>query len=94
MKKNPSTVSLSDFKQKFSQEEIKQIAEEVTYYDILAKFRETRDTLGITQAELAKKAQVNRATLSGIETGMRNATVATLSKLARALGMNLELSLN
>lgn len=94
MKKNkPSTVTLSDFKKKFTQQQRQRIEEEVAYYDILVQFKEAREEAGMTQHELAQKAQVNRTTLSRIETGMRNATVETLMKLSNALGLEMQISL-
>ncbi len=47
----------------------------------------------MSQADLSKKAQVNRTTLSRVENGIRNATVDTLSKIALALNMKLEIQL-
>ena len=47
--------------------------------------------MGMSQADLAKKANVNRTTLSKVETGLRNATVDTLAKLSQALDLKLEI---
>lgn len=49
--------------------------------------------MGLTQDELAKKAKINRTTLSKVETGSRNATIDTLIKLASAMDMQLDMSL-
>lgn len=59
----------------------------------MANFREIREAQGKTQEELAQKANINRTTLSKIETGERNATVSTLLRLAQAMNMSLELRL-
>lgn len=52
------------------------------------KIREAREKRGMTQEELCEKANVSRATLSGLETGRSvNATADTISKIAKALNM-------
>jgi mRNA interferase RelE/StbE len=49
-----------------------------------------RDLRGLTQAELAEKAGVNRVTVAEIETGRKQGSVATLRALAGALGVALD----
>jgi len=46
-----------------------------------------RILLGISQEELAEKAELHRTYVSDVERGARNISLATLSKLAGALGM-------
>lgn len=54
------------------------------------KIREAREKRGMTQEELCEKANVSRATLSGLETGRAvNATADTISKIAKALNMKI-----
>jgi transcriptional regulator with XRE-family HTH domain len=43
----------------------------------------------LSQAELAERMGVDRAYVSGLETGRRNPTVVTLWHLAKALGVKL-----
>jgi DNA-binding XRE family transcriptional regulator len=94
MNQKPKTISLKELTKQFTTEQ-KQIMEaEVKYYDLLVQFREAREEKGITQEELAQKAKINRTTLSKIESGLRNATLDTLVRIARALDLNLELSLS
>ena len=45
-----------------------------------------------SQDDLAKQSGVPRATISKIENGKRNVTIATLSHLAEALGTKLEIN--
>ena len=58
---------------------------------VLAAFgrnvRRLRDEQGLSQEKLATKASVDRAYLSGIESGARNPGVLTVAKLAKALGV-------
>ena len=46
-----------------------------------------RDLRGLTQAALAERSGVNRVTVAEIETGRKQGSVATLRKLADALGV-------
>ena len=43
----------------------------------------------MTQAALADKIDVDRAYISGLERGERNATIGMLSKVGRALGVKI-----
>ena len=49
-----------------------------------------RDLRGVTQAALAQKAGVNRVTVAEIETRRKQGSVATLRRLADALGVTLD----
>jgi len=42
----------------------------------------------LSQGTIAKKLEVHRAYISGIENGKRNPTLATIQKLAIALGVS------
>lgn len=49
-----------------------------------------RDLRGLTQAALAEKAGVNRVTVTEIEIGRKQGSVATLRALAHALDVTLD----
>jgi DNA-binding XRE family transcriptional regulator len=49
-----------------------------------------RDLRGMTQAALAERSGVNRVTVAEIETGRKQGSVATLRKLAGALGVTVD----
>lgn len=49
-----------------------------------------RDFRGMTQAELSRKTGVNRVQIIDIEKGRKKGSVETLSKLASALGVQIE----
>lgn len=49
-----------------------------------------RGLRGLTQAALAARAGVNRVTVAEIETGRKQGSIATLRKLADALGVTLD----
>lgn len=51
------------------------------------KIRECRESLGMSQDDLAKKAKVSRSIISGLECGkVKVTTTETLCKIATALG--------
>jgi len=47
-----------------------------------------RSQLGLSQDELAEKADLDRTYVSGIERGVRNPGVKTVLRIARALGVS------
>ena len=55
--------------------------------DIGKQIKERRDTLGITQPDLAEMAGVNINTIYNIESGRGNPTIKKLSKILEVLGM-------
>jgi len=57
------------------------------------KIKERRDTLGVTQPDLAEMAGISVNTLYKIETGQANPTVKVLNKIAGVLGMELSLTI-
>lgn len=55
------------------------------------KLREYRESIGMTQVELAEKSKVSRVTISQLEQGIeRNTTTKTLSRIAKALDTTVE----
>lgn len=50
-----------------------------------------RAAKGMTQEELANKAQISRPNISSIENGKYNVRLDTLHKIAEALGVEIEL---
>ena len=55
------------------------------------KIKEVRNKIGMTQAELAKAADVSRGTIAGLESGALTTTsTKTLVKLAKALNCSVE----
>lgn len=49
-----------------------------------------RDLRGMTQAQLADAARVNRVQITDIESGKRVGSIATIRKLADALGVTID----
>jgi len=51
------------------------------------KIKEVRESINMSQEELAEKSKVSRTTISGLESGRVNVTTTdTLKKIADALG--------
>jgi transcriptional regulator with XRE-family HTH domain len=57
--------------------------------DLIKILKERRESLQVTQETLAEMAGVGLRTLKQIESGSGNPTIATLSKLADVLGMEI-----
>ncbi|HZG16183.1 MAG TPA: helix-turn-helix transcriptional regulator [Candidatus Bathyarchaeia archaeon] len=53
-----------------------------------AKIRQIRKEKGITQEQLAEKANTTNSYIAGVERGTRNVTIGSLEKIADALGVN------
>lgn len=52
--------------------------------------RKIRAEKQLTQIELCHKLKVDRAYMSNIENGKKNPTLATIEKIAKALGVSIE----
>lgn len=57
--------------------------------EIGLKISQQRNLLGISQEDLADKADLDRTYISGIEKGKRNISIFTLKKISSALGIKL-----
>ncbi len=55
-----------------------------------AVLKSIREKRGMTQAALAKKVGVHQVSITRIETGVRNPSMALLQRLAQALKVQLE----
>ena len=59
----------------------------------LRKLKQVRETLQLTQQELAKRANVPRATISKIESGYQNVSIMKVIQVADALDKDVEIKL-
>lgn len=68
-------------------------AEEDRYYRSLERFgdrvRYLRDYVGLTQAQLAERAGVSRATIANIEACRQNTTIAVVHQLCHGFGITI-----
>lgn len=85
--------TFDDFIREFdkSAERRKKYREQRPYYDLIRELVELRNSLGITQDELAKRAGVSQSRISRIEAGEHDIQLSTLIKLAGALGCGVDL---
>ena len=54
-----------------------------------ARVQQLRQDQGLSQEELAGRADIHRTYVSGVERGVRNPTVTVLEKIANGLGVTL-----
>ena len=53
------------------------------------RVKELRNKLGISQEELAARAELDRTYITSVECGKRNISIANIEKLAKALNVSL-----
>src|SRR5471030_396738 len=92
-KLHPKTITLKEFYKHFTPKQRKIVEEEKKYLELLMQIKQSRERKGLSQEQLAQKANINRTTLSKVESGLRNATVETLTKITQAMDMKLEFRL-
>ncbi|MFD8530645.1 helix-turn-helix domain-containing protein [Streptosporangium canum] len=68
-------------------------AQDIGTPDVGQRIRKLREERGISLSELARRAGVGKATLSGLENGTRNPTLETLWAVTAQLGVPLTLAL-
>ena len=56
--------------------------------ELAIKFKQTRERHGLSQRDLAKRANIMQCTISRYENGQQNITFETALKLAKALNDN------
>lgn len=49
-----------------------------------------REAKGMTQGDLCRKLEIDRAYMSNVENGNKNPTLATIEKIAKALGVSID----
>ncbi len=52
--------------------------------------RKIRLAKGMTQGDLCRKLDVDRAYMSNVETGKKNPTLSTIERIAKALGVSVK----
>jgi transcriptional regulator with XRE-family HTH domain len=64
----------------------------VSTTEVGAQIRRLREARGLSQVALARKARIGRITLVRLEAGQQAPTPKTLERLARALGVTVQVS--
>jgi len=85
-----NTVSVKNLGSDFSVDERKEIESRKKYLSVLMDLKEKRKEKGLSQEDVAKRANINRITLTRLESGIGNATVNTLIKIASAMDMRFD----
>jgi transcriptional regulator with XRE-family HTH domain len=52
--------------------------------------KKIRQARGMTQGDICRKIEVDRAYMSNIESGNKNPTLSTITNLAKALGVSVD----
>ena len=63
-----------------------------TEYQIMHEMMKARIEAGMTQKQLSERTGINQSNLSRIESGMGNPSIATLERIASALGKKVSIS--
>lgn len=96
-KQIPPLIPLDDWRKQFTKKELEISRKEfnydqkVKYYKIVQNIKSIRKELGLTQQQLADKAEIHRSVVAKVESGNRNATLNTLMTLAKAMGKELKI---
>jgi len=93
----PPLIPLAEWSKQFTKEELTEARKRlnyhqtVKYYKIIQNLKSMRKELGLTQQQVADKAQINRIIIAKVESGQRNTTLNTLMKIAQAMGKELKI---
>lgn len=90
--KKENLTKWEDFeKELFSPKELGELEVKAQQRIALRELRELREEYNISQKSLSIKSGIPRSTISKIETGQRNVSIAKLVQIANALGRDLEI---
>ena len=74
-------------------EVIKELEKNAVEYQVVREIVNARKELNLTQAQLAKLVGTKQSNISRLESGEYNPTIEFLSKIAQAMGKNLDIRL-
>lgn len=75
------------------QEILIEVTQQNTRKNVIEQYIRCRKALGITQAELARRAGVPRSNITRFESGSYNPSLEMMVRIAAALGMKLQIGL-
>lgn len=64
------------------------VEDETILKEIGAAIKNRREELGMSQEKLAEKSGIDRSFICGVERGVNNASILTISEITKALGKN------
>lgn len=88
MEKRMDYIYLAD-----DQEILIEVMQQNTRKNVIEQYIRCRKALGITQAELARRAGVPRSNITRFESGSYNPSLEMMVRIAAALGMKLQIGL-
>ena len=74
-------------------EVVKELEKNAVEYQVVREIVNARKELNLTQAQLAKLVGTKQSNISRLESGEYNPTIEFLSKIAQAMGKNLDIKL-
>ena len=74
-------------------EVIKELEKNAVEYQVVREIVNARKELNLTQAQLAQLVGTKQSNISRLESGEYNPTIEFLSKIAQAMGKNLDIRL-
>jgi DNA-binding XRE family transcriptional regulator len=90
--KRENLITMEEFEREmFSPEKLEEIKVKAQKRIALRQLRELRKEYNISQKSLSIKSGIPRSTISKIETGQRNVSMAKLVQIANALDRDLEI---
>ena len=74
-------------------EVVKELEKNAVEYQVIREIVNARKELNLTQAQLAQLVGTKQSNISRLESGEYNPTIEFLSKIAQAMGKNLDIRL-
>jgi predicted transcriptional regulator len=74
-------------------EVVKELEKNAVEYQVVREIVKARKELNLTQAQLAQLVGTKQSNISRLESGEYNPTIEFLSKIAQAMGKNLDIRL-
>ena len=74
-------------------EVVKELEKNAVEYQVVREIVNARKELNLTQAQLAQLVGTKQSNISRLESGEYNPTIEFLSKIAQAMGKNLDIKL-
>ena len=96
MSTTPRRRTLADLKssERFQRPAVREAYEETRLrFELAEAVRAQRESLGLTQSELGRRAGMTQSSIARFEAGGTQPTLPTLEKLASALGLHLNVTM-
>lgn len=88
-----NAISLETLYDKLPEYRKKRVTMYRIFFDLLFQIRERRNSLGISQLELARRTGISRDTICRVESGETNITLKTLYKISEAMDCEVKIEI-